>query len=264
MNTEKLNGKRVAILATDGVEQVELTEPREALDAAGAKTQVVSPKKDRIKGWQHDHWGDEIDVDLPLDQANASDFDALVLPGGVMNPDHLRQNPRAVQFVRDFFDAGKPVAAICHGPWMLVEAGVAKGRTITSWPSLQTDLRNAGADWVDREVVVDEGLVSSRKPDDIPAFNAKMIEEFAEGRHDEQRPSAHRSHADALAASARERTTPPREYEVTPNPVAERANERREAGGGIPNMGPESVPSTGMHRAATDPVGSSDWDESNP
>lgn len=178
-----LSGKRVAILATDGVEQVELTEPRQALLDAGGHPVVVSPKNGSIKGWQHDHWGDEIKVDLPLDQAKADDFDALMLPGGVMNPDHLRQNKQAVQFVRAFFDTGKPIAAICHGPWMLVEADAVRGRTLTSWPSLQTDIRNAGGDWVDREVVTDMGIVTSRKPDDIPAFNRKMIEEFGEGIH---------------------------------------------------------------------------------
>ena len=183
MPTNDLSGKRVAILATDGVEQAELTEPRKALDQAGAKTSVVSPKSGKIKGWQHDHWGDEIPVDVPLDSARADDFDALMLPGGVMNPDHLRQDQRAVQFVKDFFQAGKPVAAICHGPWLLVEANVVRDRTVTSWPSLQTDIRNAGGDWVDREVVTDMGLVTSRKPDDIPAFNRKMVEEFAEGVH---------------------------------------------------------------------------------
>ena len=185
-----LNGKRVAILATDGFEQVELTEPKKALDGAGAQTVVVSPKNGKIKGWQHDHWGDEIPVDLVLDSASADTFDALLLPGGVMNPDHLRMNKKAVQFVKSFFDAGKPVAAICHGPWLLVEADVVRGRTVTSWPSLQTDLRNAGADWVDREVATDEGLVTSRKPDDIPAFSKKMIEEFAEGMHEGQREAA--------------------------------------------------------------------------
>ena len=190
MPTNDLSGKRVAILATDGVEQAELTEPRKALDQAGAKTSVVSPKSGKIKGWQHDHWGDEIPVDVPLDSARADDFDALMLPGGVMNPDHLRQDQRAVQFVKDFFQAGKPVAAICHGPWLLVEANVVRDRTVTSWPSLQTDIRNAGGDWVDREVVTDEGLVTSRKPDDIPAFNRKMLEEFAEGEHTGQRAQA--------------------------------------------------------------------------
>jgi protease I len=199
MASNNLNGKRVAILATDGVEQVELTEPRKALDQAGAKTLVVSPKSGKIKGWQHDHWGDEIAVDIGLDSATADTFDALLLPGGVMNPDHLRQNKKAVQFVRSFFEAGKPVAAICHGPWLLVEADVVRGRTVTSWPSLQTDLRNAGADWVDREVATDQGLVTSRKPDDIPAFNRKMIEEFAEGRHEGQREAARNAKTEARA-----------------------------------------------------------------
>jgi len=191
MATNKLTGKRVAILATDGVEQVELTEPRKALDEAGAKTTLVSPKSGKIKGWQHDHWGEELKVDLALESANADTFDALLLPGGVMNPDQLRMNKQAVQFVRSFFDSGKPVAAICHAPWMLVEADVVSGRSVTSWPSLQTDLRNAGADWVNREVVTDQGLVTSRKPDDIPAFNRKMIEEFAEGEHEGQHAAAH-------------------------------------------------------------------------
>jgi len=178
-----LSGKRIAILATDGVEQAELTEPRKALDDAGATTVVVSPKEGKLKGWQHDQWGDEIPVDRVLSQASADDFDALLLPGGVMNPDRLRMDKQAVQFVKAFFHAGKPVAAICHGPWLLVEADAVRNRALTSWPSLQTDIRNAGGDWVDREVVTDMGLVTSRKPADIPAFNRKMIEEFAEGVH---------------------------------------------------------------------------------
>jgi protease I len=180
---KSLDGKTIAILATNGFEQAELLEPRKALEEAGAKTQVVSPEKGKIKGWKENDWGQEVPVDLTLDSANASDFDALLLPGGVMNPDKLRMTPKAVQFVRQFFEAKKPVAAICHGPWMLVEAGAVRGRTITSWPSLQTDIRNAGGKWVDEEVVVDDGVVTSRKPDDIPAFNKKMIEEFAGGRH---------------------------------------------------------------------------------
>jgi len=180
---KNLEGKRVAILATTGFEQAELLEPRKALEDQGAKTQVISPQKDKIKGWNEKDWGQEVKVDLPLESANANDFDALLLPGGVMNPDKLRMEPRAVEFVRQFFAARKPVAAICHGPWMLVEAGAVRGRTVTSWPSLQTDIRNAGGKWVDQEVVVDEGLVTSRKPADIPAFNRKMIEEFAEGKH---------------------------------------------------------------------------------
>ena len=198
----KLNGKRVAILATDGVEQVELTEPRKALDDAGARTVLVSPKSDKIKAWQHDHWGDELKVDLPLADARPDDFDALVLPGGVMNPDRLRMDQNAVEFVRSFFQSGKPVAAICHGPWLLVEANVVRGRTVTSWPSLKTDLRNAGADWVDREVATDQGLVTSRKPDDIPAFSKKVIEEIAEGVHAGRRQAAARATSE-LGASAR-------------------------------------------------------------
>ena len=196
MARNDLIGKRVAILATDGVEASELIEPRNALDKAGAKTLLISPKDDKIKTWEHDHWGDDIPVDLTLAKANADDFDGLMLPGGVMNPDRLRMDKRAVEFVKRFFDAGKPVAAICHGPWLLVEADVVRNRTVTSWPSLQTDLRNAGADWVDREVVTDMGLVTSRKPDDIQAFNKKMIEEFGEGVHAGQRESAARSQVD--------------------------------------------------------------------
>ncbi len=183
-STNTLQGKRVAVLATDGFEQSELEEPRRALDEAGARTTVVSPKSGEIRGWAEKNWGRSIPVDLTLDQADAEDFDALLIPGGVMNPDHLRMEPKAVDFVRHFFETGKPVAAICHGPWLLVEAGVVAGRTVTSWPSLRTDIQNAGGDWVDRDVVTDEGLVTSRKPADIPAFNAKMLEEFAEGRHD--------------------------------------------------------------------------------
>jgi protease I len=180
--SQTLQGRKVAILVEDGFEQVELTEPREALEAAGAETQVVSPVQGKVKGWNHTQWGDEIPVDVRLQEANADDYDALLLPGGVMNPDKLRQNELALRFVGAFFDAHKPVAAICHGPWTLIDAGVVKGRTITSWPSLKTDLRNADANGVDEEVVVDDGVVSSRKPADIPAFNRKMIEEFARGR----------------------------------------------------------------------------------
>lgn len=183
----ELNGKKVAILVEDGFEQVELTSPKQALEQAGATTQIVSPKRDKVKGWQHTEWGDEFKVDLPIEQANAADFDALLLPGGVMNPDRLRTNRQAVQFVRSFFEQHKPVAAICHGPWTLAEAGVIQGRKLTSYPSIQTDLKNAGANWVDQEVVVDQGLVTSRKPDDLPAFNRMMVEEIAEGKHERQR-----------------------------------------------------------------------------
>lgn len=184
---QNLGGRRIAILATDGVEQSELTEPRKALDAAGAKTILVSPNADRIKAWQHGQWADEFPVDLQLERASADSFDALVLPGGVMNPDKLRTNETAVRFVKQFARAGKPIAAICHGPWLLVEADAVRDRTITSWPSLRTDIKNAGGDWVDREVVADSGLVTSRKPDDLPAFNRKLIEEFAEGVHAQRR-----------------------------------------------------------------------------
>ena len=182
MTNGNLQGKKVAILATDGFEQSELLEPRKALDEAGATTQVVSPTGKKIKGWDQKDWGKEVSVDVPLDSANAEEFDALLLPGGVMNPDQLRMNPTAVQFVKQFTDAGKPVAAICHGPWTLVEAGAVRGRTMTSWPSLKTDLKNAGASWVDKEVVNDQGVVTSRRPDDIPAFNREMIRLFSEGQ----------------------------------------------------------------------------------
>jgi protease I len=176
---ESLQGKKVAILVTDGFEQVELTGPRKALDQAGAKTEVVSPAKGQVKGWNHTEWGDKIPVDVPLQQARPENYDALLLPGGVMNPDHLRMDPDAVRFVKSFVDAGKPIAAICHGPWTLIEAGAVRGKKMTSWPSLQTDLRNAGAHWVDQQVVHDGNLVTSRKPDDIPAFNQEMIGLFA-------------------------------------------------------------------------------------
>jgi protease I len=177
--SKNLDRKRVAILVTDGFEQSELMEPRQALDEAGAQTLVVSPMQGKVKGWNHKDWGHEIPVDVLLDSANPDDFDALLLPGGVMNPDQLRMNPTAVKFVKSFVDAGKPVAAICHGPWTLVEADAVRGRTLTSWPSLQTDIRNAGGTWVDREVVSDRGVVTSRKPDDIPAFNREMISLFS-------------------------------------------------------------------------------------
>jgi len=175
-----LQNMKVAILVDDGFEQVELTEPRKALDAAGARTSIVSPQRDKVRGWNHKDWGDELPVDQPLAAAQPGEYDALLLPGGVLNPDRMRMNPAAVAFARSFFDAGKPVAAICHGPWMVIESGAARGRRIAAWPSLQTDLKNAGAQWVDEEVVVDDNLVTSRKPDDIPAFNREMIERFAQ------------------------------------------------------------------------------------
>jgi deglycase len=185
-----LRNRRVAALVDNGFEQSELLEPKKALEAAGAKVDVVSPQNGNVKGWQHTTWGQEVNVDRSLETARADEYDALLLPGGVMNPDKLRANPKAVAFVKAFVDNGKPIAAICHGPWTLIEAGAVRGRTMTSWPSLQSDLRNAGATWVDKEVVTDNGLVTSRKPDDIPAFNRKMIEEFAEGAHPRPRELA--------------------------------------------------------------------------
>lgn len=185
-----LNGLRVAILVADGFEQIELTEPRKALDEAGAKTMIVSPVEGQVEGWNHYDKADKFEVDMPLSEAKADDFDALLLPGGVANPDQLRTEEKAVQLIKDMFTAGKPVAVICHGPWTLIEADVVRGRKITSWPSLKTDLINAGAEWVDQEVVTDNGLVSSRKPADIPAFNRKMLEEFAEGTHSQRQRSA--------------------------------------------------------------------------
>ena len=182
MADKQLNGMKVAILATDGVEQIELLKPREALREAGAETKVVSLKSGKIKGWDHTKWGEEIAVDVELTKANPQDFDALLLPGGVQNPDKLRMDPKAVQFVKSFFQSNKPVAAICHAPWTILEAGEAKGLRITSWPSLKTDLKNAGAEWVDEEMVRDKNVVSSRKPDDIPAFIRGMTELFAEAK----------------------------------------------------------------------------------
>ena len=179
----KLKGRKVAILATDGFEQAELMEPKRALDEAGATTHVVSIKSGEIKGWKSKDWGDSIRVDRTVDQVRASEYDALVLPGGVINPDHLRTEPKAVEFVKQFVQSGKPVAAICHGPWTLIEAGAVRGRKLTSWPSLKTDLKNAGANWVDERVVLDGNVITSRQPDDIPAFSQKIIEEIADGKH---------------------------------------------------------------------------------
>src|SRR5215510_16240756 len=183
MAKKDLTGKKIAILVDQGFEQVELIKPRKALDKAGAQTRVVSPQDGEVRGWNLKKWGKSVAVDVPLDSANPSEFDALLLPGGVMNPDKLRMNAKAVEFVKHFIDSGKPIAAICHAPWTLIEAGAVKGRTITSFPSLRTDLINAGANFVDQEVVTDNGIVTSRRPDDIPAFIKKMIEEFAEGAH---------------------------------------------------------------------------------
>ena len=191
----ELQGKKIAFLATDGVEQVEYTEPRKAVEQAGASADLVSLEPGRIQGFNHLDKGDTFPVDKAVAEASADDYDGLVLPGGVANPDFLRNDKDAVDFVRSFFESGKPVAAICHGPWTLVEADVVKGRTLTSWPSLRTDIENAGGAWVDEQVHTDRGLVTSRKPDDLPAFTAKIVEEFAEGAHAEQ--------AEALSSTER-------------------------------------------------------------
>jgi len=183
MAKKDLTGKKIAILVDEGFEQVELIKPRKALDRVGAETKVVSPREGEVRGWNLKRWGKSVAVDIPLESADATQFDALLLPGGVMSPDKLRLNPKAVEFVKHFVDSEKPIAAICHGPWMLIEAGGVHGRTVTSWPSLRTDIQNAGGHWVDQEVATDRGLVTSRKPEDIRAFNKKMIEEFAEGTY---------------------------------------------------------------------------------
>ena len=187
MPTHDLNGKRIAFLVTDGFEQVELAEPWQAAESAGADVELVSIAGGEVQGMNHADMGDTFAVDRLVGEADASEYDALVLPGGVHNPDKLRMDEGAVGFVRSFFEQGKPVAAICHGPWTLVEADVVRGRTLTSYPSLKTDIRNAGGNWVDDEVVADRGLVTSRNPDDLPAFCSKLVEEAAEGVHDEQR-----------------------------------------------------------------------------
>lgn len=180
-------GKKVAILVADNFEEVEMTEPRKALDQAGVATFIVSPADGEVKGVNHDKPGDTFKVDVPLDSANESEFDALMIPGGLMSPDELRSNSKAVSLVKRFYESGKPIFSICHGPWLLVEAGAVKGKKLTSWPAIQTDVKNAGGNWVDQEVVVDNGVVTSRSPKDIPAFNSKMLEELAEGPHDRSR-----------------------------------------------------------------------------
>ncbi len=179
-----LKGKKIAILATDGFEQAELTDPKKALDEAGATTFVIAPKSGEIKGWDEKEWGETVKVDKVLADANPNDYDALILPGGVMNPDHLRMDPAAVNFVRQFVSSGKTVAAICHGAWTLIEAGALTGKTVTSWPSLKTDIKNAGGHWVDQEVAIDGQFITSRKPDDIPAFNKAIIEAVSQGARD--------------------------------------------------------------------------------
>jgi protease I len=179
----KLDGKKIAILTESGFEEVELTSPKKALEDAGATVQIISPQEEKVKGWNHDHWTIELPVDVNVADAKFDDYDALMLPGGVMNPDKLRMNTDAVEFAKQFLDAGKPVAAICHGPQLLIETGLLEGKDMTSYPSLQTDLRNAGVNWHDKEVIVDNGLVTSRSPKDLDAFNKKMVEEIAEGVH---------------------------------------------------------------------------------
>jgi protease I len=185
----ELQGKRIAFLAADMVEQVELTEPWKAVKEAGGQPELISLEEGEIQGFDHYDKADTFPVDKTVEEARADDYDALVIPGGVGNPDTMRMDENAVEFTRQFFEQGKPVGVICHGPWMLVEAGVVRGRKVTSWPSLRTDIQNAGGNWVDQEVVVDEGLVTSRKPDDLPAFNEKIVEEFCEGRHEQQAAS---------------------------------------------------------------------------
>jgi protease I len=184
MASQQLAGKRVAIITENGFEEVELTSPLQALKEAGAHAQIVSPQSDKVKAWDHDHWSQELPVDVQIDSANPEDYDALVVPGGVLNPDQARTNEKCIAFVKHFLEAGKPVAAICHGPQLLIETGLLEGRTMTSYPSIKTDLKNAGVNWVDKEVVVDKGLVTSRSPKDLEAFNRKMLEEIAEGVHE--------------------------------------------------------------------------------
>ncbi|MDB6033693.1 MAG: glutamine amidotransferase [Verrucomicrobiales bacterium] len=196
---DELKGKKVAILVENGFEEVEMTEPRKALDQAGAQTVLVSPVQGEVKAWAHTEWGGRYKVDQPLEQASPEKFDALLLPGGVLNPDKLRINDKAVQFVKSFYNSGKPIAAICHGPWTLINAGGVQGHRMTSYPSIRLDLENAGAEWVDEEVVTDHGLVTSRKPDDIPAFNKKMIEEFREGVHASRKAGASQRQSAAAA-----------------------------------------------------------------
>lgn len=197
--SDELKNKRVAILVENGFEEVEMTEPRKALQQAGADAVLISPVSGEVKAWAYTDWGGSYKVDLPLDQARPDDFDALLLPGGVLNPDKLRINQKAVDFVRAFVDSGKPIASICHGPWTLINAGGVQGQRMTSYPSIRLDLENAGAEWVDQEVVTDHGLVTSRKPDDIPAFNRKMIEEFREGVHEREQSSVRRQKQSAGA-----------------------------------------------------------------
>ena len=179
----KLSDKRIAIITENGFEEVELTSPKKALEEAGAKVEIISPQKGKVKAWNYDHWSIDLPVDISIEKANADDYDALVIPGGVMNPDRMRMNNDCVEFAQQFLESGKPVAAICHGPQLLIETGLINGRNMTSYPSIRTDLENAGAIWEDKEVIVDNGLVTSRSPKDLEAFNKKMIEEIGEGKH---------------------------------------------------------------------------------
>jgi protease I len=210
MNTQ-LQGKTIAILVDNGFEQAELTEPRQALEQAGATTQIISPQSETVRAWQHIEWGETFNTDVALDRAHSAQYDALVLPGGVMNPDNLRTNPQALAFVRSFFNTGKPIAAICHGSWTMIDAGIVQGLTITSYPSLKTDLSNAGAEWVDQEVVVDQGIISSRNPGDLPAFNAAIIHEFAREHAAERRAttSTHASFEDGSGTATLGYDSPP-------------------------------------------------------
>lgn len=182
----KLKGRKIAILVENGFEQIELTSPKKALEEEGADVDIISPQEKKVRSWEKSNWGKDFDVDVNIDQANPNDYTGLVLPGGVMNPDKLRMNEKAVTFVKSFFENGKPICAICHAPWTLIETGALQGRELTSYPSLKTDLKNAGARWIDKEVVMDQGLVTSRRPDDLEAFNKKMLEEFGEGVHVKQ------------------------------------------------------------------------------
>jgi protease I len=226
MSTQ-LQGKTIAILVDNGFEQAELTEPRQALEDAGATTQIVSPQSDTVRAWQHIEWGETFNTDVSLDQAHPAQYDALVLPGGVMNPDNLRTNTKVLSFVRSFFNSGKPIATICHGPWTLIDAGVVQGLTMTSYPSLKTDLSNAGAQWVDQEVVVDQGIISSRNPGDLPAFNATIVAEFVREPVAREQPttSTHSSFEDGTGTSTLGYDSPPVASSHISNEEYKRASE---------------------------------------
>jgi len=226
MSTQ-LQGKTIAILVDNGFEQAELTEPRQALEDAGATTQIVSPQSDTVRAWQHIEWGETFNTDVSLDQAHPAQYDALVLPGGVMNPDNLRTNTKVLSFVRSFFNSGKPIATICHGPWTLIDAGIVQGLTMTSYPSLKTDLSNAGAQWVDQEVVVDQGIISSRNPNDLPAFNTTIVAEFAREHAPREQPttSTHSSFEDGTGTATLGYDSPPVASSHISNEEYKRASE---------------------------------------